>query len=417
MKAANFSEKGKKYAAVIFVVITFIFGLVLAIEKMTSKPEELNNNDATAEEVETIDRPDNVLPDDSTVTNLVTQREEAKDSYTISQDAAPTVAERANALIDPIEKEKETFKLVEFRRARIAAQSHWNVSAITTVPASQNQKHVNVTTPTHHYSELNEDRLSTDEQRIMIGKRLDELASLKQRILSGNISEGSDTPTKVTQIEQSFSAPPENIVGFTQENSYNASTEGLLKLPIGTIIPSVTRMKANSDRTGTFKAWVTQDVLDASEEYVLIPTGSEVIIKSFRMSTVNESINSVIGMSVPWVVLPNGNKIDTSKSSGMDREGMTGISDQVDHHWMEQFLGVAAYALVASNTSYQGTGEGESSYYGDVSSGVREQVAPHAQKYLQLRPTNIIRAGQAMNIIIEDEIYLKPWKNLYEDYL
>ena len=96
---------------------------------------------------------------------------------------------------------------------------------------------------------------------------------------------------------------------------------------------------------------------------------------------------------------------------------MGGISDQVDHHWIEQFLGVAAYALVANNTSYEGTGDTQRSYEADVSQGLRAQIAPHAQKYLQLRPTNVIRSGQNINIMIEDDVFLTPWRNIYEDYL
>ena len=262
-----------------------------------------------------------------------------------------------------------------------------------------------------------EDLLSTDAQRRNLKSRLAELAKLKERIQSGQYSMG-DGEEAITAMQAQFTPPPEAIVGYTDENRYNASTEGLLTLPIGTIIPAVTVMKANSDRLGTFKAVVSQDVMDVNQTWVLIPKGSELIIKSFRMSGANEAINSVVGMSVPWIVLPDGNKIDTSKSSGLDREGMGGISDQVDHHWMEQFLGVAAYALVANNTSYEGTGnDSDSSYELEVAQGLRDQLAPHVQKYLQLRPTNVIRSGQSMNIIIEDEVFLKPWRNIYEDYL
>ncbi|MFA0078402.1 conjugal transfer protein, partial [Vibrio artabrorum] len=69
-------------------------------------------------------------------------------------------------------------------------------------------------------------------------------------------------------------------------------------------------------------------------------------------------------------------------------------------------------------TSYEGSGSNaDRSYELDVAQGLREQLAPEVQKYLQLRPTNVIRSGQSMNIIIEDEVFLKPWRNIYEDYL
>ncbi|MCG9590020.1 conjugal transfer protein, partial [Vibrio harveyi] len=125
-----------------------------------------------------------------------------------------------------------------------------------------------------------------------------------------------------------------------------------------------------------------------------------------------------IGVTVPWIVLPNGNKVDLSKSTGLDREGLAGLSDQVDRHLLAQFMGVAAYALVANETSYEGSGaNSDTSYVGEVSKGVRDQLSPLAQKYLALTPTITIRNGQSMNVIVEEEIYLKPWRHIYEDYL
>ncbi|MGR5488385.1 TrbI/VirB10 family protein, partial [Vibrio alfacsensis] len=130
------------------------------------------------------------------------------------------------------------------------------------------------------------------------------LRALRERVLQGNYSIG-DNPNvpreQLMTLENAFSPAPKDIVGFTDENAYNASTDGMMKLPIGTIIPAVTIMKASSDRTGTFKAMVSQDIMDVSEDYVLIPKGAEVIVKSFRMSGANEAINSFVGMSVPWI--------------------------------------------------------------------------------------------------------------------
>ncbi|MGF1803888.1 TrbI/VirB10 family protein [Aliivibrio sifiae] len=193
----------------------------------------------------------------------------------------------------------------------------------------------------------------------------------------------------------------------------NASTEGLLKLPI----PAITAMKTNSDYSGSFKATVSQDVFDVSGEYVLIPKGAQVILKSISISNVNEPISSRMGITAPWVVLPDGNKIDLSKSTGMDREGISALGDSVDRHLVAQFFGVAAYALVATETSRDGTGDGDSSYESEIGDGLRSQTSPLAQKYLSLTPTITLRAGQSMNIMIEEEIFLSPWRNIYEDYL
>lgn len=409
---ANFKEKSGRYALFVVGGIIGLGLLSITISSLTRSPDAIKEDS-----VPTIHDSQTPPHTKTALEQLQSERPPARDSTDAVQSSAETQS-KIDTLLDPLAKERERVQLSEFRRASSAAQSEWGRQPI----ASPQTVTGSPTPPTTRSNTLQSDDLRTsDDQRLALKRKLDELSALRERVLQGNYSIG-DNPNvpreQLMTLENAFSPAPKDIVGFTDENAYNASTDGMMKLPIGTIIPAVTIMKASSDRTGTFKAMVSQDIMDVSEDYVLIPKGAEVIIKSVRMSGANEAINSFVGMSVPWIILPNGKKIDTSKSSGMDREGLTGISDQVDRHWVEQFLGVAAYALVANNTSYQGTGNNNDwDYASDVSQGIRDQIAPHAQKYLQLRPTNIIRQGQAMNVILEDEVYLMPWRNIYEDYL
>ncbi|MGF1883979.1 TrbI/VirB10 family protein [Vibrio splendidus] len=401
----------KKWAGLLALALIGV--LIVALQKLSAAPQE------AAVVASAQPKPTSQAPTGrETFRDLTTERAPAASTAAQLTDASNIAQKEAEQpeTKDALTRAREQEKVAQYQRAQQAASSPWqrpqgaSDAPVLTQTASLPKAQGNG-------SPEREDLLSTDAQRHNLKLRLAELAKLKERIQSGQYSMG-DGEEAITAMQAQFSPPPEAIVGYTDENQYNASTEGMLTLPIGTLIPAVTIMKANSDRLGTFKAVVSQDVMDVTQTWVLVPKGSELIIKSFRMSGANEAINSVVGMSVPWIVLPDGHKIDTSKSSGLDREGMGGISDQVDHHWMAQFLGVAAYALVANNTSYEGTGnDSDSSYELDVAQGLREQLAPAVQKYLQLRPTNVIRSGQSMNIIIEDEVFLKPWRNIYEDYL
>lgn len=412
-KKIELRGNAKKYSLFIALSLVALSVLIPLVNSMTAKPQALvaaNPNPEPAIETDTANP--------STLEAFAQDREKATDSVDATRSTASSSARDkspASRFLDPIEKERSNLELAEYRRSILASRSSWDLLPIQERGESLDRQ-PRRSVPMMADTEVREDRLSSEQQRLNLKARLKSLAELKERILAGNYSVG-DGEKQLATIQTQFSEPPKEIVGFTDENQYNASTEGMLVLPIGTVIPAVTTMKANSDRLGTFKALVSQDIMDVSQTWVLIPKGSEVIIKSFRMSGANEAINSIVGMSVPWIVLPDGRKIDTSKSSGLDREGMGGISDQVDHHWIEQFLGVAAYALVANNTSYEGTGDTQRSYEADVSQGLRDQIAPHAQKYLQLRPTNVIRSGQNMNIMIEDDVFLTPWRNIYEDYL
>lgn len=234
-------------------------------------------------------------------------------------------------------KARLAFKLAEIKRGLAAAHASWggvtpakSTHGATTVPVSSSIQGKTV-----------QDRLAD------VAKRIEEVNRLRQRLSAGDMS--AITPNlkhKLTSLESTFRPPPSGIVGYTTSNKYDADIKGKMKLPVGTVIPAITAMKTVSDYAGPMKGIITQDVYDPTYQYVLIPKGSEVVMKSVRISNVNEPISARMGLTVQWVVLPNGNRIDFSKSAGLDREGVAGLKDQVNYHFMAQFLGVAAYALV-----------------------------------------------------------------------
>lgn len=218
---------------------------------------------------------------------------------------------------------------------------------------------------------------------------------------------------------QGGSGAPEDIVGYSADNEYKASTEGKVKLPVGAEINAITTYTAISDYTGgTMKAMVTNDIYDASKSYILAPKGSELLIKVVKASNVNEMLQNRLAFTVRWLVLPDGKRIDFRKASVLDRMGTPAVeADEVDYHVTAQILGVTAYALIGTKTSYEGTGDGNESFAGNFGEGARQQSNSIAQKYLQVVPTATIHAGAPIRIITEDEMFIKPWKMLYESYV
>ena len=122
-----------------------------------------------------------------------------------------------------------------------------------------------------------------------------------------------------------------------------------------------------------------------------------------------------MGLTINNVILPNGNKIDFSKQRMLDHEGISAIKDEVNRHFLAQFLGIAAYALLSEETSRQGSGAfTDQTFSGEAGSAVRKQYAPLAAKYLRLVPTVTLNQGTPLRIFIEDEIYIEPWEQLGE---
>ncbi|EBS5381050.1 TPA_asm: conjugal transfer protein TrbI [Salmonella enterica subsp. houtenae] len=235
----------------------------------------------------------------------------------------------------------------------------------------------------------------------------------QQKIAGGSVGGGdfggSSTASKV----------PSGVVGYPADNEYQASVEGKEKLPVGAEINAITTYTAISDYTGgTMKAMITHDVYDATNSYILAPKGSQLTIKAIRASGVNEVIQNRLAFTVQWLVLPDGNRIDFRKASVLDRMGTPAVEgDEVDRHLVAQIMGVAAYALVGTKTSYEGSGDGNESFAGNFGEGARNQASGIAQKYLQIVPTVTLHAGAPIRIITEDEMFIKPWKVLYENYV
>jgi len=189
-------------------------------------------------------------------------------------------------------------------------------------------------------------------------------------------------------------------------------------LPIGTMIRASYDQKVVSDYVGPFRLRVTQDVYDATKSYVLIPKGSLASCTSMLISNINEPIQARMGYIINYMVLPDGKKIDFSKQAGLDREGIAGVKDEVNRHLLAQFLGVAAYVLIASDSSRDSsTLESTGSYSGEVGNNSREIGGSIAEKYLSLVPTITINPGTNARIFIEEELYIYPWEKISAKYV
>jgi type IV secretion system protein VirB10 len=224
------------------------------------------------------------------------------------------------------------------------------------------------------------------------------------------INEPSSLPTPFTFDQQ-------RQVGQAQSKSPNGQPlPGQRTLPIGTVVRAAIDQKVMSDYTGSLRLQITHDVYDLERRTILIPAGSICTAQSLLITNVNEPIQARVGYVVKNLRLPDGSVIDFSRQSSLDREGIGAVEGDVDRHLIAQFLGVAAYAMVADNSNYAGTGLEDSSYSGQVGENARSQFSPLAQKYLSLVPTITLHPGTPVRIFIEEPVFIYPWSSLGNQY-
>ncbi len=195
-------------------------------------------------------------------------------------------------------------------------------------------------------------------------------------------------------------------------------SQGQKLLPTGTVIRTVLAQNLNSDHMGTWKGLTVDDTYDVTGEYILIPKGTDLMGKTLVTGGgPNAAINSRMGLTTNWAILQDGRRISFEKTGLLDKSGVGAVEGDVDNHVLAQFLGVAAYALISSESSYAGSGaDNDDSYSGEVGSGLREQFAPMAQKYLALIPTITLGYGEPMRVIIEDDMYITPYRETYAEF-
>ncbi|WAH62213.1 hypothetical protein LZ023_40765 (plasmid) [Pseudomonas silvicola] len=225
------------------------------------------------------------------------------------------------------------------------------------------------------------------------------------------------TRAELAKVNQGFSKPPADVVGYTKDNAYNADIAGKIKVPPGTEIRTTLMKKSISDYMGSsLKAIVSNDVYDTTRQYVIFPKGTEINIKNIRFKGPNAVLSNRSAFTVREAVLPNGNKVDFTASAA-DTEGVGAIEGDTNYHFWAQFFGVAAYALVGSQTSYSGSGEDDDTYAGTVGQNARDQMSPLVSKYLDVVPTVTLEPGTSFQIVIEKEMYVEPWSDLYAKYV
>jgi type IV secretion system protein VirB10 len=188
------------------------------------------------------------------------------------------------------------------------------------------------------------------------------------------------------------------------------------ELNVGTIIPATLISGINSDMPGQIIAQVSQNVYDsATGRYLLLPQGAK--LYGTYDSRIAYGQDRVL---TAWtrVNYPDGTKLNIAGMGGMDVEGYSGFSDQVDNHYWKTFGNAMLLGLISGTAQ---AGISSESKNGDTTSaiadGVTQQFAQTGssliQKNLDVQPTIKIRGGYSFNIMINKDIVLSPYRPRY----
>jgi type IV secretion system protein VirB10 len=248
--------------------------------------------------------------------------------------------------------------------------------------------------------------IETERQNITseIERVRERIKKVQDGLLSGEQSLNKDPSSKVLKDK--------TIVG--QPGSESGPKPGQKLIRTTTLINGVLDQTLMSDYTGSYRGLISHDVYDSTGSYVVIPKGSRIAGECLRISNVNEPIQARMGLTVKWIILPDGSRINLEKKgAALDQAGISAIKDDVNYHFFAQFMGVIAYSILGIETPYEGTGDNsDESFAGNLSESARKQFQPLASKYLNIVPTITLGIGTPLKVFLEDDIYVYPWSNL-----
>jgi type IV secretion system protein VirB10 len=212
-------------------------------------------------------------------------------------------------------------------------------------------------------------------------------------------------------LDRASSAPPSNDLLYTR-------TRAISKYEIkqGWRIPAVLEEELNSDLPGMIRALVRENVYDsATGSYLLIPQGTRII------GIYNSNIGFGQGaVQTVWrrILFPDGSSLDLGGFEGNDRQGGSGLRDQVDNHWKRIMSGALLTSLFAAGLEIS-QGQNNSilatqSFGQQIGAAVGTQVGELGQQItrrnLHIQPTIKIRPGFRFFVRVEkDMLFQAPY--------
>jgi type IV secretion system protein VirB10 len=180
----------------------------------------------------------------------------------------------------------------------------------------------------------------------------------------------------------------------------------------GTVIPGILITAINSDLPGRITGQVSANVYDTvTGHYLLIPAGTRLLGRYDSQIVFGQE-----RVLVAWtdVILPNGVSLQIGAMGGVDVEGVSGLSDQVDNHYLKIYGSALVTAIIGAGigmadarNSRQNMGYGQDASYAAQQSFLEtfgRVVDRTMQKNLDIQPTIEIRAGMKLAILVDQDL-------------
>lgn len=265
-----------------------------------------------------------------------------------------------------------------------------------------------------------------DEHRDAIADAERELA-FKARFASNLVSEMSATDGGKPERDASpvagesrASAPPATSVApnmaeakHKPEVNVNAADGQPFVLFEGTTIDTALVNRLSGDFAGPVKVMVTNPVYSHDGQHSLIPEGTFILGDVQKVDSFGQRR---LAVTFHRLLMPDGFGVDLDRFHGLNQIGETGLSDQVNNHYIQIFgtsiaLGIISGAAQATTTSSGYSQSGSDSLRQGIASSLAQSGAHVLDRFLNILPTITIREGHRIKVYLSDDLLLPAYEN------
>ena len=181
----------------------------------------------------------------------------------------------------------------------------------------------------------------------------------------------------------------------------------------GTTIDTALVNRLNGDFSGPVKVMVTNPVYSHDGQHVLIPEGTFILGDVQKVDSFGQRR---LAVTFHRLLMPDGYGVDLDRFHGLSQIGETGLSDQVNNHYIQIFgtsiaLGIIAGAAEATTNSSGYTESGSSAIQQGVAASLAQSGAHVLDRFLNILPTITIREGHRIKVYLSDDLMLPAYEN------
>lgn len=184
----------------------------------------------------------------------------------------------------------------------------------------------------------------------------------------------------------------------------------LYRLLEGTMIETVLTNRLDGTFSGPVNCMVTTNIYSHDRQHLLAPQGTRILGEVRKLETFGDKRLAVF---FHRLIMPDGYSLSLDKFQGLNQLGETGLTDLVNHHYLQIFgvsLAIGAIAgFSQANTQYGLDASAADAYRQGVGSSLAQSSLHVLDRYLNILPTITIREGHRIKIYLSNDLLLPAY--------